>query len=109
MELQEIKYSVEEGIAIITLHRPDQLNAFTARMVNELLAALEEVDRDDDVKVAILTGGGKAFSAGAVDYITKPIQHEEALARISTHLTIRRLRAWGLRNGRGGGVMVLRR
>ena len=34
----------------------------------------------------------KAFSAGAVDYITKPIQHEEALARIHTHLTIRRLR-----------------
>jgi len=34
----------------------------------------------------------RAFSAGAVDYITKPIQHEEALARISTHLTIRRLR-----------------
>src|SRR3954465_5681640 len=35
----------------------------------------------------------RAFNAGAVDYITKPIQHEEALARISTHLTIRRLRA----------------
>jgi two-component system sensor histidine kinase/response regulator len=34
----------------------------------------------------------RAFNAGAVDYITKPIQHEEALARISTHLTIRRLR-----------------
>ncbi len=65
MELQEIEYSVEEGIATITLHRPDQLNAFTARMVNELLEAIEEVDRDDDVKVAILTGGGKAFSAGA--------------------------------------------
>ncbi len=65
MELQEIEYSVSEGIATITLHRPDQLNAFTARMVNELLEAIEEVDRDDDVKVAILTGSGRAFSAGA--------------------------------------------
>jgi enoyl-CoA hydratase/carnithine racemase len=65
MEFEEIGYSVTDGIATITLDRPDQLNAFTARMVNELIAAIDEVDRDDEVRVAILTGAGRAFSAGA--------------------------------------------
>jgi enoyl-CoA hydratase/carnithine racemase len=65
MELEEIEYSVADGIATITLDRPDQLNAFTARMVNEMLEALDEVDRDDAVRVVILTGNGRAFSAGA--------------------------------------------
>ncbi len=65
MEFEEIQYAVTEGVATITLNRPDQLNAFTARMVAELLAAIEEVDRDDGVRAAILTGAGRAFSAGA--------------------------------------------
>ncbi len=65
MEFEEIQYSSAEGIATITLNRPDHLNAFTARMVDELLAAIDEIDRDDGVRVAILTGAGRAFSAGA--------------------------------------------
>jgi enoyl-CoA hydratase/carnithine racemase len=65
MEFEEIGYSVADGVATIILDRPDALNAFTARMVNELLAAIDEVDRDDDVRVAVLTGAGRAFSAGA--------------------------------------------
>jgi enoyl-CoA hydratase/carnithine racemase len=65
MDLEEIEYSVSGGVATITLHRPEQLNAFTARMVEELLVVIDEVDRDDGVRVAILTGSGRAFSAGA--------------------------------------------
>lgn len=65
MHFEEIEYAVSEGTATITLNRPDQLNAFTARMVLEVLEAIDRVDADDDVRVAILTGSGRAFSAGA--------------------------------------------
>ena len=65
MELQETKYEVSGGIALITLHRPEQLNAFTTRMMQELLEIIAELDRDDSVRVAIITGSGRAFCAGA--------------------------------------------
>jgi enoyl-CoA hydratase/carnithine racemase len=61
----EIEYSVEDGIAIITLDRPDRMNAFTFVMRAELLAALDEVDADDSVRAVIVTGAGRAFCAGA--------------------------------------------
>src|ERR1700727_150883 len=65
MVLEEIEYALRDGVATITLNRPNQLNAFTARMVGELLAAIDAVDGDDDVRAMILTGRGRAFSAGA--------------------------------------------
>jgi enoyl-CoA hydratase/carnithine racemase len=65
MEYTEIDYEVEDGVATLALNRPDHLNAFTAGMVNEVLSALDEVDRDADVRAVILTGRGRAFSAGA--------------------------------------------
>jgi enoyl-CoA hydratase/carnithine racemase len=61
----EIEYSVEDGIAIITLNRPDRMNAFTFVMRAEILAALDEVDADDSVRAVIVTGAGRAFCAGA--------------------------------------------
>jgi enoyl-CoA hydratase/carnithine racemase len=65
MEFEEIEYTVADGIATIALDRPDRMNAFNARMVLEVLEAIDRVDGDDDVRVVILTGNGKAFSAGA--------------------------------------------
>jgi enoyl-CoA hydratase/carnithine racemase len=65
MDLAEIEYDVADGIATIALNRPDKLNAGTARMVGELLGAIDAVDADDDVRVVILTGRGRAFCAGA--------------------------------------------
>ena len=65
MEYKEIEYEVTDGIATLTLNRPDHLNAFTASMVGEVLSAVDAADRDDDVRVMILTGRGRAFSAGA--------------------------------------------
>ena len=65
MELQEIRYDVGERIATITLHRPERMNAFTVRMCHELIAALDRADADDEVRVVIVTGAGKAFCAGA--------------------------------------------
>jgi enoyl-CoA hydratase/carnithine racemase len=63
--LQTLLYSVEEGIATITLHRPENLNAFTPQMRDELVAAFDETDADDAVRVVIVTGSGRAFCAGA--------------------------------------------
>ncbi len=63
--LQTLLYSVEDGIATITLHRPDKLNAFTTLMRDELIAAFDETDADDAVRAVIVTGSGRAFCAGA--------------------------------------------
>lgn len=65
MNFETIRYAVDDGIATITLSRPDRLNAFSARMLDELLDALDRVDGDDDVRAAVVTGAGRAFCAGA--------------------------------------------
>jgi enoyl-CoA hydratase/carnithine racemase len=54
-----------DGVATITLNRPDRLNAFTEKMLEELLQALDITDADDDVRAVIFTGSGRAFCAGA--------------------------------------------
>ena len=65
MDFQDILYEVSDGIATITLNRPDKMNAFTGRMMHEIISALDITDTDDDVKVVIFTGAGRAFCAGA--------------------------------------------
>jgi enoyl-CoA hydratase/carnithine racemase len=61
----EIRYDADDHIATITLHRPDALNAFTPVMKREMLEALDVADNDDDIRVVIVTGAGRAFCAGA--------------------------------------------
>ena len=61
----EIDYSVADGIATITLDRPERMNAFTLVMRAELLSAFDEVDADDSVRAVVVTGAGRAFCAGA--------------------------------------------
>jgi len=56
--------SITDRILTITLNRPDQLNAFTVTMANELVAAFNEASLNDDVGAIILTGSGRAFCAG---------------------------------------------
>ncbi|MGY1883784.1 MULTISPECIES: crotonase/enoyl-CoA hydratase family protein [unclassified Blastococcus] len=63
-DLQDISLEVVDGIATITLQRPDSLNAFTDRMEVELLEALDRCDADDAVRAVVLTGAGRAFCAG---------------------------------------------
>lgn len=62
---ETILYSVEDGIATITLNRPERLNAFTAKMMAEMIAAFDLTDADDAVRAVIVTGAGRAFCAGA--------------------------------------------
>jgi len=65
MDWETILLKKESLIATITLNRPDRLNAVTPKMASELLAALDDVDRDDEARVLVLTGSGKGFCAGA--------------------------------------------
>ncbi|WP_054709020.1 enoyl-CoA hydratase [Bacillus sp. JCM 19041] len=60
-----IQTSIEAGVARIELDRPQQYNALNRKMVSEIADALESFDRDECVVVVLLTGKGKAFSAGA--------------------------------------------
>jgi enoyl-CoA hydratase/carnithine racemase len=60
-----VEYSVDDGVATITLNRPDKLNALNGEMYMGLLAALDQTDADDGVRAVIVTGAGRAFCAGA--------------------------------------------
>ena len=62
---ETLLYSVDDGIATITLNRPDRLNAFNTQMRDELIAVFDETDADDAVRAVIVTGAGRAFCAGA--------------------------------------------
>ncbi len=65
MEYKDIELIREDRIAFITLNRPEVLNALSERMKVELIQALKETEGDDDIRVMILTGRGRAFCAGA--------------------------------------------
>lgn len=62
---ETILYEVADGIATITLHRPEALNALLPEMGDQLADLIARADADDDVRVLVLTGAGRAFSAGA--------------------------------------------
>ncbi len=65
MAFETIRLEKSENLAIISLNRPDSMNCFNLVMLNELAAVLEEVAVDEDIRVVIITGEGRAFSAGA--------------------------------------------
>jgi len=65
MPTQETIYAVADGVATITLNRPDKLNAWTATMEQEVRSAVEEAERDENARVIVLTGAGRGFCAGA--------------------------------------------
>ena len=61
---ETILVETEDRVAVMTLNRPESLNAWTLKMVDEVMSALEDVAQDESTRVLILTGAGKAFSAG---------------------------------------------
>src|SRR5271166_376079 len=64
-DFEQIATEVADNILTITLNRPDRLNAWTATMGRELIAAFDSADADDEVRVIIVTGAGRGFCAGA--------------------------------------------
>ena len=65
MSYEHITLDIADGIATITLNRPDKLNAFTGTMMHEMISAFDRTDADDAVKAVIVTGAGRGFCAGA--------------------------------------------
>ncbi len=65
MSYENLIYEKEEGIAIVTMNRPDRLNALSFKLKEELSNVFDVMEKEDEVKIVILTGGPKAFSAGA--------------------------------------------
>jgi enoyl-CoA hydratase/carnithine racemase len=65
MDFEQIITEKDEGVLTITLNRPERLNAWTAQMGQEMRAALDQADADDEVRAVIVTGAGRGFCAGA--------------------------------------------
>ena len=65
MAYELILYEVSDKVATITLNRPDRMNAWTPTMERDVRHAMEASSADDDVRVIVLTGAGRAFCAGA--------------------------------------------
>src|SRR3954451_19147189 len=65
MELTQVRYEVAEGVATLTLDRPERRNAFTAAMADELARPAAAADADETVRVVVVTGAGTAFCVGA--------------------------------------------
>ncbi|MFP6749597.1 MAG: enoyl-CoA hydratase-related protein [Alphaproteobacteria bacterium] len=65
MSFREVIYQVGDGVAVVTLNRPERLNAMTLTMAGEIRAAMQLASDDDQVRVVVLTGAGRGFCAGA--------------------------------------------
>jgi 2-(1,2-epoxy-1,2-dihydrophenyl)acetyl-CoA isomerase len=65
MATETVLYDVADGVAVLTLNRPDKLNAFGGTMREDLRAAVDRATDDDDVRALIITGAGRAFCSGA--------------------------------------------
>lgn len=65
MSFQTVILEKVDHVATLTLNRPERLNALNDLMFEELLAALDDIEHDDDVRVMLLTGAGRAFCASA--------------------------------------------
>jgi enoyl-CoA hydratase/carnithine racemase len=65
MDLRVLRYEVDDGVALVTLDRPERLNSWTTRMATEYRWALGTADADPDVGAVVVTGAGRGFCAGA--------------------------------------------
>jgi 2-(1,2-epoxy-1,2-dihydrophenyl)acetyl-CoA isomerase len=63
-ESQSVKYECQQGVAIITLNEPESLNSLSDQLKNDLMMWIDKAEKDPEVKIVIITGEGRAFSAG---------------------------------------------
>ena len=85
-----ITTSKDEGVCIVKINRPTKLNAMSVDVAREIISTFQQLDKDDSVKVIVLTGeGDKAFSAGAdIEYMSKISADEsEVYAKLGQEVT----------------------
>lgn len=91
---EDILYDVKDGIALITLNRPDRLNAWTAAMQASVKRAIVDAAKDDTVRVIVVTGAGRGFCAGAdmgnLQQIRPEKWDERELARADSSIDVPR-------------------
>lgn len=73
--METIQYEVTDGIALLTLNRPDVLNGINPKMIEEVRAAVADFSGDDQARVLVMTGAGRAFCSGA-DLATAPTKDD---------------------------------
>ena len=84
MSYEDILYRVDEGVAVITLNRPDRLNAWRGEMDRDVRAAMRAAVADSSVRVIVLTGAGRGFCAGADMNTLTSIQSDRSAAAGAT-------------------------
>jgi enoyl-CoA hydratase/carnithine racemase len=86
MGYEQILYEIRDGVAVITLNRPEVLNAWTPQMGQEISNALDNSNKNDEVGAIVVTGAGRGFCSGAdlrwFDQITKELQKAEDAAAV---------------------------
>lgn len=94
MSEQHLLFDVQDHIAEITLNRPDSMNALSPTMQEQFWSALDRIERDPEIRVAIITGAGRAFCAGGD---LKSMRERGEAERNSARLRVEALRAYGRR------------
>ena len=92
---RDIRFEVEDGVALLTLDRPEQMNTFTGRMGAEISRAYAACDAQDEIRAVVLTGAGAAFCAGAD--MSAGAQTFAARSDADFSSTPVRVRAWEIR------------
>lgn len=87
MERVETKFERADGVATITLNRPDKLNAWTETMEREVRSAMLEADQDETVRAIVLTGEGRGFCAGADMSLLQTVAQQGAAGKIAATQT----------------------
>ncbi|UCH43050.1 MAG: enoyl-CoA hydratase [Dehalococcoidales bacterium] len=100
MDYEDIIYKEENGIATMTLNRPDRMNSFSPAMSDSMYRVVESVAVNDEVRVLVITGAGRAFCAGAdvkamAEGFNRPTARQErpkeaSSGRISLHVLMQK-------------------
>ena len=88
--MTNITTQIDDGICVVKINRPEKLNAMNIDVAKEIISTFQQLEKDDNVKVIILTGeGDKAFSAGAdIEYMSKiSAEESERYAKLGQKLT----------------------